>query len=150
MNSLAGELTRLKPNDPRRGEIVKVAERHGLPVTFVSLLIAEGASVVEVARQAGHSPTMTLDTYAHVFEELSGTERRVAANVSKPPPATDTRRYGLAGSTPAIALRRSTARGVSDTAVLMQRFPVASCELRYMSADRLAMSTGGMRRDHDA
>ena len=31
---------------------------------FVSLLIAEGASVVEVARQAGHSPTMTLDTYA--------------------------------------------------------------------------------------
>ena len=29
---------------------------------FCSLLIAEGLSVVEVARQAGHAPTMTLDT----------------------------------------------------------------------------------------
>ena len=29
---------------------------------FVSLLLLEGATVVEVARQAGHSPTMTLST----------------------------------------------------------------------------------------
>jgi integrase len=36
--------------------------------SFVSLLIAEGHNVVEVARQAGHSPKMALDTYAHVFE----------------------------------------------------------------------------------
>ena len=26
--------------------------------------------VVEVAKQAGHSPTMTLATYGHVIEEL--------------------------------------------------------------------------------
>jgi integrase len=42
---------------------------------FCSLLIAEGLSVVEVARQAGHAPTMTLDTYAHVMAELDGSER---------------------------------------------------------------------------
>jgi integrase len=42
---------------------------------FCSLLIAEGLSVVEVARQAGHAPTMTLDTYAHVFAEADGGER---------------------------------------------------------------------------
>jgi hypothetical protein len=40
--------------------------------SWVSLLIANGASVVEVARQAGHAPTMTLDTYAHLFDELQG------------------------------------------------------------------------------
>jgi hypothetical protein len=34
--------------------------------------------VVEVARQAGHSPTMTLSTYAHLFEEFAGTKRRSA------------------------------------------------------------------------
>lgn len=43
--------------------------------SFVSLLIAEGRSIVEVARQAGHSATMTLDTYGHVFDELDGAER---------------------------------------------------------------------------
>jgi integrase len=37
--------------------------------SFVSLLIAEGANVVEIARQAGHSPTITLSTYAHLFDE---------------------------------------------------------------------------------
>lgn len=42
---------------------------------FVSLLIAEGRSIVEVARQAGHSATMTLDTYGHVFDELDDAER---------------------------------------------------------------------------
>jgi DNA-binding CsgD family transcriptional regulator len=42
---------------------------------FCSLLIAEGASVVEVARQAGHSPTMTLNTYAHVMADLDGSDR---------------------------------------------------------------------------
>jgi len=42
---------------------------------FVSLLLAEGANVVEIARQAGHSPTMTLSTYAHLFDEAAGAER---------------------------------------------------------------------------
>jgi integrase len=42
--------------------------------SFVSLLIAERRTIIEVARQAGHSPTMTLDTYGHVFDELEGAE----------------------------------------------------------------------------
>jgi hypothetical protein len=42
---------------------------------FCSLLIGEGMSVVEVARQAGHAPTMTLATYAHVIADLDGGER---------------------------------------------------------------------------
>ena len=45
---------------------------------FCSLLIAEGLSVVEVARQAGHAPTMTLDTYAHVMADHDGADRRTA------------------------------------------------------------------------
>src|SRR5262249_7348117 len=43
--------------------------------SFVSLLIHEGRSVVDVARQAGHSPTMTLDVYAHVLDEFDIAER---------------------------------------------------------------------------
>jgi hypothetical protein len=31
--------------------------------------------VVEVARQAGHAPTMTLGTYAHVMADLDGSDR---------------------------------------------------------------------------
>jgi integrase len=46
--------------------------------SFVSLLIAEGANVVEVARQAGHSPTMTLSTYAHLFDEAMGVDHEPA------------------------------------------------------------------------
>lgn len=48
--------------------------------SFVSLLIAEGHNVVEVARRAGHSPKMALDTYAHVFEEFDPAERINAAD----------------------------------------------------------------------
>lgn len=40
--------------------------------SFVSLLIAQGATVVEVAHQAGHSPTIALSTYAHLFDEHDG------------------------------------------------------------------------------
>jgi integrase len=51
---------------------------YDLPHAFVSLLLREGLSVVDVARQAGHSPTMTTSTYAHLIDELEGTERRSA------------------------------------------------------------------------
>jgi len=37
--------------------------------------------VIEVARQAGHSPTIALATYGHVIEELEGAERRPAEDV---------------------------------------------------------------------
>ncbi len=49
--------------------------------SFVSLLFAEGRTVIEVARQAGHSATMALATYGHVIEELEGAERRPAGDV---------------------------------------------------------------------
>lgn len=51
------------------------ARPYDLRHSFVSLLIHEGRSVVEVARQAGHSPTMTLDVYAHVLDEFDIVER---------------------------------------------------------------------------
>lgn len=46
--------------------------------SFVSLLIHEGRSVVEVAAQAGHSPQTCLSTYAHVFAEFDYSERMPA------------------------------------------------------------------------
>lgn len=63
-----------------RGLGFERARPYDLRHSFVSLLIHEGASVVEVARQAGHAPTMTLSTYAHVIDELEGAER-VSADV---------------------------------------------------------------------
>lgn len=59
--------------------------------SFVSLLISEGRSIVEVARQAGHSPTMTLNTYGHVFDELEGAERRPAEDMIRKARATSVR-----------------------------------------------------------
>jgi integrase len=59
---------------------VERARPHDLRHSFVSLLIAEGHNVVEVARQARHSPKMALDTYAHVFEEFDPAERVNAAD----------------------------------------------------------------------
>jgi integrase len=66
--------------------------------SFVSLLFAEGRTVIEVARQAGHSPTMALATYGHVIEELEGAERR---------PAEDMIREARAGTEPRARQRRA-------------------------------------------
>ena len=55
------------------------ARPYDLRHSFVSLLIAEGHNVLEIARQAGHSPKMALDTYAHVYEEFDPKERIDAA-----------------------------------------------------------------------
>ena len=49
--------------------------------SFASLLIAEGRSILEVAEQLGHAPTMTLDVYGHVIAELSGQEKRAAEDL---------------------------------------------------------------------
>jgi integrase len=54
------------------------ARPYDLRHSFVSLMIAQGATVVEVARQAGHAPTMTLSTYAHLFDERDGIDHRPA------------------------------------------------------------------------
>lgn len=46
--------------------------------SFASLMIREGKSVVDVAGQLGHAPTMTLSTYAHVMADLDEEDRRSA------------------------------------------------------------------------
>jgi integrase len=60
---------------------VPQARPYDLRHSFVSLLIAQGATVVEVARQAGHSPTMSLSTYAHLFDEFAEAPRTSAEEV---------------------------------------------------------------------
>ena len=49
--------------------------------SYVSLLIAQGATVVEVAQQAGHSATMALSTYAHLFDEHARAEGHPAEDL---------------------------------------------------------------------
>ena len=51
------------------------ARPYDLRHAFASLLIHEGRlSVVEIAAQLGHNPTVCLDTYAHVMAEQDGGE----------------------------------------------------------------------------
>jgi integrase len=54
----------------RASELERSARPDDQRHSFVSLRLGEGATVVEVARQAGHSPTAALSTYAHLFEKL--------------------------------------------------------------------------------
>lgn len=49
--------------------------------SFVSLLVHEGRSIVEVARQVGHSPVICLRDYAQVFDDAKPGERQDAAAV---------------------------------------------------------------------
>src|SRR3954464_10366602 len=52
------------------------ARPYDLRHAYASLLIHEGRlSVVEIAAQLGHNPTVCLDTYAHVMAEQAGGER---------------------------------------------------------------------------
>jgi integrase len=57
------------------------ARPYDLRHSFVSLLIHEGLSIVDVAAQAGHSPQTCLTRYAHVFAEFDATDRRPAEAV---------------------------------------------------------------------
>jgi hypothetical protein len=57
----------------KRAELGQIRP-YDLRHTFVSLLIAERRTSVDTDRRADHSPTMTLDTYRHVFEELEDAE----------------------------------------------------------------------------
>lgn len=59
----------------KRAAGVPSARPYDLRHSFVSLLIQEGVSIIEIARQAGHTPTMTLEVYGHVFDELDPAER---------------------------------------------------------------------------
>jgi len=59
------------------------ARPYDLRHAFASLLIHEGRlSVVEIAAQLGHNPTVCLDTYAHVMAEQDGGERTGAEAIS--------------------------------------------------------------------
>jgi len=51
------------------------ARAYDLRHSFVSLLIHEGQSILEVARQAGHSPQTCLKDYGHLFDEFDPAER---------------------------------------------------------------------------
>ena len=48
---------------------------YGLRHSYASLRVREGASIPELADELGHSPQMTLGTYAHVIHELRGAPR---------------------------------------------------------------------------
>ncbi len=43
--------------------------------SFVSLLLAEGRNPLDVAGQAGHRPSLSLDVYGHLYAEQDGRER---------------------------------------------------------------------------
>lgn len=57
------------------------ATPYSLRHSFCSLLLAEGRSVIEVARQLGHGANLTLGTYGHVIDELAGADRADAEAV---------------------------------------------------------------------
>lgn len=64
---------------PAASEVGLIGSRpYDLRHSFVSLLIQEGQTVVEVARQAGHSAETCLRYYAHVFADYDP-ENRVSA-----------------------------------------------------------------------
>ncbi|HEY1357797.1 MAG TPA: site-specific integrase [Thermoleophilaceae bacterium] len=63
---------------PLREELGVSEPPYGLRHAYASLRIREGASIPELAEELGHSPQMTLGTYAHVIDELRGAERRPA------------------------------------------------------------------------
>ncbi|MBV8940547.1 MAG: site-specific integrase [Solirubrobacterales bacterium] len=54
------------------------ARPYDLRHSFASLLIAERRNVIEVARQLGHSATMTLNVYGHENSELGEVPRQSA------------------------------------------------------------------------
>jgi integrase len=57
---------------------LKDVRPYDLRHSFVSLLIHEGLTIAEVARQAGHSVEECARTYVHVFEEFDPGERTPA------------------------------------------------------------------------
>jgi integrase len=58
-----------------------LARAYDLRHSFVSLLIHEGQSILEVARQAGHSPQTCLRDYGHLFDEFDPANREPAEEV---------------------------------------------------------------------
>jgi integrase len=65
-------------NPAAKAADVSAPRPYDLRHSFVSLMLAEGVSVVEIAEEVGNSPSVSLDTYGHVISELKGQERRSA------------------------------------------------------------------------
>lgn len=55
--------------------LATVPRPYDLRHSFASLLLAEGRTVHYVAAQLGHSPTLTLTTYGHLFAEYEDADR---------------------------------------------------------------------------
>jgi len=64
---------RFKP--PAESAGLADARPYDLRHSFASLMIQAGYSPVELAAELGHAPTLTLNTYAHVFSEFARGER---------------------------------------------------------------------------
>jgi integrase len=56
----------------REGAGIESLPPYDLRHAFASLQVRAGLSIPELAEQMGHSPAMTLNTYAHVIRELKG------------------------------------------------------------------------------
>jgi integrase len=88
-DSPAGALTEGQWNRWTQGTFRAAKLAAGLPTaraydlrhSFVSLLIHEGQSILEVARQAGHSPQTCLRDYRHLFDEFDPAKREPAEAV---------------------------------------------------------------------
>lgn len=57
------------------GATVGTKRPYDLRHSFASLMIQAGYSAVELAAELGHAPTLTLNTYAHVFSEFARGQR---------------------------------------------------------------------------
>lgn len=68
--------------------------------SFASLLLHEGRSVIYVARQLGHSATMTLGTYGHVIDELDEAPRLPAEDAIRAARDSDVRSQFAQAGTP--------------------------------------------------
>jgi len=60
------------------------ARPYDLRHAFCSLLIREGREITEIARQAGHAPSMTLVTYGHVIQEIRAARAAVVSEMCPP------------------------------------------------------------------
>jgi hypothetical protein len=76
--------------------------------SYISLLVAQGATVVEVAQQAGHTPTMALSTYAHLFDEHDRDGNRSAEELIRAARAAQGVRFVSAPSRTRVAERRKS------------------------------------------
>jgi len=55
--------------NPMRKRLGITAPPYDLRHTFVSRLIDEGVNIIKIAKWAGHSPTMTMEVYGHLFDD---------------------------------------------------------------------------------